>query len=426
MGIKDLNKLLRNNCPEVFETVHLSKFAYKKVAVDVSLFLCKFKAICGDKWIIAFINLVSCLRRNEIHCVFCYDNGSPIEKQEEKDERRRQAQKTEQRVIELEKSIENYEKTGIVDSILMDLYKKIMNKDVEQQPGRLLSTKNVEKREVVDISILKIEVAKKRNFILNISPSDFVITREMCDILQIPYYIAPLEAETMCADLCKRGLVDCVLSEDTDVLAYGAPIFLTKINTMSDTCVQINYHDILEKLQLHSHEFLDLCIMCGCDYNKNIPKIGCESSYKLIKTHKTIESIEEKTSYDVTPLKYKRTRELFMNYEKHPTTKVPFVGSPNFENLNLFFQKHGIKNLDIKKIMNNFVNNHNISFHDTMSTTTENGDDEDDTLSDLEEDSEETVVKYEETVVCEETVVEYEETVVEYEETVVDYEETEI
>ena len=72
MGINNLNVLLRKHCPEIYEEIHISEYAYKKVAIDISLFLCKYKAICGDKWVTAFINLVSCLRRNEIHCVFIW------------------------------------------------------------------------------------------------------------------------------------------------------------------------------------------------------------------------------------------------------------------------------------------------------------------------------------------------------------------
>ena len=45
MGIKNLNNLLRKKCPHVFVETHLSEYAFKKLAVDVSLFMCKFKAI---------------------------------------------------------------------------------------------------------------------------------------------------------------------------------------------------------------------------------------------------------------------------------------------------------------------------------------------------------------------------------------------
>ena len=64
-----------------------------KVSIDTSLFLCKFKAIAGDRWLESFIRLVSCLRRNEIHCVFIYDTSAPPEKNDERAERRKQQEK---------------------------------------------------------------------------------------------------------------------------------------------------------------------------------------------------------------------------------------------------------------------------------------------------------------------------------------------
>ena len=50
----------------------------------------------------------------------------------------------------------------------------------------------------------------------------------------------------MCSDLCLQGKIDAVLSEDTDVLAYGAPVFLTKINTQNGTCYRIKHDELLK------------------------------------------------------------------------------------------------------------------------------------------------------------------------------------
>ena len=80
MGIANLNTFLRKHCPDVFKEIHISEYAYKKLAIDTSLFLCKFKAICGDRWLTAFVNLVSCLRRNEIHCDFLMVEWPPMKR----------------------------------------------------------------------------------------------------------------------------------------------------------------------------------------------------------------------------------------------------------------------------------------------------------------------------------------------------------
>ena len=355
MGIKNLNNLLRKKCPRVFEEIHLSEYAFKKVAIDVSLFLCKFKAICGDNWLSSFVNLVQSLRKNDIHCVFIFDNGSPNEKSNEKEERIKSREKTEQRVLELDHALDKYYKTGEVEPNLIELHDKLIKKSVPIQ--RLLSKKRLQTS--INMDIVKDKIEKMKNYNIRISKDDFEKTRELFDILKVPYYIAPLEAECMCADLCKRNIVDAVLTEDTDVLAYGSPIFLSKIDTKTDTCVRIFHKNVLESLKLTQEQFLDLCIMCGCDYNKNIPKVGSETSFKYITKYKSIDEIARNETIDITILNHKRTRDLFLNYERHEIKNVLYCGSPNFDELKNFILKNNIK-INLEKLKKSFI--HEIIF----------------------------------------------------------------
>jgi len=40
-------------------------------------------------------------------------------------------------------------------------------------------------------------------------------------------------------------------------------------------------------------EFVDLCILCGCDYTEWLEGVGPVTAFKLIKEHKTIEKVLE-------------------------------------------------------------------------------------------------------------------------------------
>jgi 5'-3' exonuclease len=336
MGIKDLNKILRSKCPNVFEQIHLSEYAYSKLAIDVSLFLCKFKAINGENWLLSFIHLICCLRNNEIHCIFIYDNGHPEEKTQEKAERVQAREKTLERIVSLENAIGEYEETKIVPLILQDLYDKL----------------NGSKNEF-NINVVVEKVKKMRSNVFSISKEDFDLTKQLFDIFHIQYYIAPLEAETMCADLCKRGLVSGVLSEDTDVLAYSSPVFLTKIDVFNNTCIRIVHNEILKTLKLNKDEFLDLCIMLGTDYNKNIPKVGCETSFKYIQQYRRLENMID--FIDVSFLKYERTRELFLGYERYEFDKeIPYNGFPDYEGLQILLSKLNLY-YDMQKVRNSYA-----------------------------------------------------------------------
>jgi 5'-3' exonuclease len=354
MGIHSLNKFLRNNCPDIYEEIHISEYSFKKVAIDISLYLCKFKTVCGDRWLSAFINLIACLRKNEVHCSFIYDTGAPPEKDAERKERSAQRAKLEERVYKLEEAMEKFHLSGEIDQVLIDLYTRRKKKG----PPRLMKRKIDE----VDMGFVEGAVTKMRGQILNIKPEDFRKTKELFDILKVPYFDAPLEAETTCADLCKRGFVDAVLSEDTDVMAYACPIFLSKIKTSDGTCTRINYAEMLASLELKSEEFLDLCIMCGCDYNKNIFRVGPEKAYKYIQKYSSIEGIAANTKLDISILNHVRGRELFRDYEK-VACKIKYCGTPDFKKLEEFLFKNNVR-CSIEGLKKSFVHQTTIVFEE--------------------------------------------------------------
>jgi len=364
MGIKStFNNFLRETCPDVFEPIHISEYSFKKVAIDISLYLHKFKAVCGDRWLSAFINLIASLRRNEIHCVFIFDGKSPPEKAGEQSKRRENREKLDRQLFDLEEAFAEYNKTGIVAKCLSDLY------DRSRSPKRLLGKKT----EGVDMAWVEKKIEQRRSQLYDISPEDFEDAKELFRILQVPYFTAPGEAEKMCSVACIQGLVAAVLSEDTDVMAYGAPIFLTKIDSSSDICVRITQENLLNALELDKHQFLDLCIMCGTDYNPNIPRIGSKTAYKHVLQHGGIDQIAAATNLDTSVLNHKRVRQLFTEFEFEKFDKIPFCGTPDFLSLEKFVKKHKIQ-VNIEKLRKDFTHNI-VIFEESDDEIIENEDD---------------------------------------------------
>lgn len=351
MGIKDLSKFLRDKYPEIFEHIHISEYHFRRVAVDTSLYLCHYKAAYNNPdnpndltWLGAFVKLVACLRENEIHCVFIYDSGCPPEKEAERKERSEARAKLEERVCRLEDALDKYHSSGEIDKVLVDF-----------QDKRKIIQKSMLKPNSVNIHAIEFAVKKMRKQLFSVTPQDFALTKQLFDILQVPYFNAPLEAETMCADLCIQGKVDAVLSEDTDVLAYGAHTFLTKVDTSDGTCMRIKHSDVLEKMGMTADEFLDFCIMCGTDYNKNIFKVGPMKAQKLIETHRSIDKVAEKTNLDVGVLNHKRTRQLFREYVRSKVN-VPYCGCPDFNALQLFMVKKNLR-IGVESLRKSFIHN---------------------------------------------------------------------
>ena len=331
MGIKNLNKLLRDKCPEIFKPIHISEFCYKKIAIDTSLFMFRFKAAAEERWLSVFVNLVASLRRNEVHCVFIYDGKAPEEKRNEINKRCEQKTKLEENNFKLAEALDEYHRTGVIDQCLQDLYKK------RKSPKRLLK-----KDDRIDMDWVERKIHHRETQAVKVCQEDFDLTKELFDILKVPYHDAPHEAEKFCAYLCKNGIVDAVLSEDTDLIAYGTPIFLTKIDTKIDNCTMICFQDLLNSLEITQEQLVDLCIMCGTDYNTNIPGVGIQTAFKHIKDYKSIEAIAENTSHDVSILNHVRGRQIFNEYDATDITSIDYCGVPDFERLNNFISKNKI------------------------------------------------------------------------------------
>jgi 5'-3' exonuclease len=355
MGIKNLHKLLEKYSKECYQTKHLSEYSYKKVSIDISLYLYKYKAIAGNRWVESFINLVNSLRKHDIHCVFVYDGQAPIEKLEEQKRRRDSRENQSKKIAELERQIENFEKHGIIGSLIEELCENKVTSLFRQQV-----VKNY------NINLAKSKLESMKNMLISITPEDIQLTKELFNVMKIPYIQAPHEAENFCSHMSVYGKVDYVLSEDTDVLAYGTPIFLTKIDTINDTVVEISYNKILEKMEMTKETFTDMCIMCECDYNSNIYLIGPEKSYNLIKAYDNIERVldhlktlknkdgtSKYTDDMFLPLKYERCRQMFTTEESLiKDIYIPYCDIPNFQDIENFFFKHNIR-YNIEKLRKN-------------------------------------------------------------------------
>ena len=112
-------------------------------------------------------------------------------------------------------------------------------------------------------------------------------------LMGVPVIKAPCEAEAQAAAMAKAGTVYAVATEDMDALTFATPILYRKMTFASGkTDIQkLHYPSALEGLGLSSDEFIDLCILLGCDYCDSIRGIGPKTALKLIQKHRSIENI---------------------------------------------------------------------------------------------------------------------------------------
>ncbi|KAH9942887.1 PIN domain-like protein [Amylocystis lapponica] len=120
--------------------------------------------------------------------------------------------------------------------------------------------------------------------------------RRLLGLMGIPFVVAPSEAEAQCAELARGGKVYAAGSEDMDTLTFNAPVLyrhLTFSEARKQPISEINLSKALEGLDMNMSQFIDLCILLGCDYLEPIRGVGPKSALKLIREHGSLGAIVE-------------------------------------------------------------------------------------------------------------------------------------
>ncbi|KAG7140520.1 Flap endonuclease 1 like protein [Verticillium longisporum] len=152
--------------------------------------------------------------------------------------------------------------------------------------------------------------------------------QKLLKLMGVPFIIAPTEAEAQCAVLAKGGKVYAAASEDMDTLTFETPILLrhlTYSEQRKEPIQEIHLDKVMEGLGMERNQFVDLCILLGCDYLDPVPKVGPSTALKLIREHKTLEGVvdyiknDSKSKYTLPEdWPFADARELFLNPDVRP------------------------------------------------------------------------------------------------------------
>lgn len=118
--------------------------------------------------------------------------------------------------------------------------------------------------------------------------------KKLLKLMGIPYIEAPSEAEAQCTELAKGGIVYGTATEDMDALTFNTPILLRRFTASENKKEPIREYDmskILAGLGVTMDQFIDICILCGCDYCVTIKGVGPKKAYQLIKEFGSIEEV---------------------------------------------------------------------------------------------------------------------------------------
>jgi len=337
MGIKGLKALLKKNAPSGIEQITVNSLKNKSLSVDSSILLYKYRYTYNTSnnfHILGFLNKVIEFLEYGIIPIFVFDGKPPEAKKLVLEKRNETRNKMKERVNDLLQEIKD---TTGESSLNFDDF--IDTDSDSENDNKIKELKKAAKQ--IQKNILYV----KKNHSLEVM--------EMLNFIGVSFLHATGESEQTCAFLQKNGYTDYVFSEDTDSLTFGGSVlFNTKgVYTIYDI------QKILSALNLTQDQFIDTCIISGCDYTNGIPKIGPVSALKIIKTHGSIENFlasPSSSKYTVPDsFDYQTAREIF----KESTEITIQKGTFNEPELIKILEKHDIQEINffinkLKKLIN--------------------------------------------------------------------------
>lgn len=293
MGIKGLTKLIGDNAPRAIKQQDAKALFGRKVAIDASM--------CIYQLLVAVRTGVDNLT-NEDGMVTSHLNGLFYRTI---------------RLIEL----------GIKPIFVFD------GKPPPMKGGEL--AKRAEAKKAAEEAAKKaeedgdLELAEKFARRVNrITPEMLAACKTLVRAMGVPAVEAPCEAEAQCAELVKHGLAYATVSEDMDSLTFGTNKLVRQLWSGVSASAQKKGHMptefsldvLLEDLDLKMHEFVDLCILCGCDYIDGIKGVGVVKALSLMREHKdlakAVEALKRVDRYEVPdPYPVDALREMFFKPE---------------------------------------------------------------------------------------------------------------
>lgn len=118
----------------------------------------------------------------------------------------------------------------------------------------------------------------------------------------VQYLVAPYEADSQMVYLERKGIIDGILSEDSDLLVFGAKRLITKLDKYGD-CVEINRNHFTACREISlvgwsDADFRRMAILSGCDYLPGIGGLGLKTAYRMLRKHKTVDRLVKAAQFD--------------------------------------------------------------------------------------------------------------------------------
>nr|GMD11583.1 exonuclease 1 [Ipomoea batatas] len=156
---------------------------------------------------------------------------------------------------------------------------------------------------------------------VDISPS---VAYDLIQVLKqenVQYVVAPYEADAEMTFLAVSKQVDAIITEDSDLIAFGCPRIIYKMDKYGQG-VEFQFSMLQQNKDLNFTGFtkqmvLEMCILSGCDYLQSLPGMGLKKAHALMKKFRSYDKVIKHLKYNtvaVPPLYEESFKKAIMTF----------------------------------------------------------------------------------------------------------------
>ncbi|KAJ5732259.1 XPG/RAD2 endonuclease [Penicillium malachiteum] len=106
--------------------------------------------------------------------------------------------------------------------------------------------------------------------------------QQLLKLFGLPYITAPMEAEAQCAELVSLGLVDGIVTDDSDTFLFGGTRVYKNMFNQSKYVECYLTSDFEKEYSLHRQKLIDFAHLLGSDYTEGIAGIGPVTALEIV------------------------------------------------------------------------------------------------------------------------------------------------
>ncbi|KAI5965622.1 RAD2 [Candida pseudojiufengensis] len=161
-----------------------------------------------------------------------------------------------------------------------NLIKQLQNEEFDHESLRtqIVSSQNVPissiETRITDEQLLQEKLAKAKRDSDEVTENMIHDVQELLKRFGIPFITAPMEAEAQCAELLKIGLVDGIITDDSDCFLFGGDKIYKNMFNQKQFVECYFKDDVEQKIGLSQVNLIELALLLGSDYTEGIKGIG--------------------------------------------------------------------------------------------------------------------------------------------------------